>query len=52
MNPENIQTSQDMMNLCIHENMRVYHDKLSCLENKKMIKQGVQNIMKRMMTSC
>lgn len=49
MNPENIVTCQDMMNLCVYENMRIYYNKLSSFENRKMMKQGVQRIMKNIM---
>jgi hypothetical protein len=41
-----------MINLCVHENMRVYYDRLSCFENKKMMKEEVQKNMRKMITQC
>lgn len=36
-NSKCIKTCEDMVKLCIHENMRVYHDRLCCVENRKML---------------
>jgi hypothetical protein len=41
-----------MINLCVHENMRVYYDRLSCFENKKMMKEEVQKYLRKMITQC
>jgi hypothetical protein len=41
-----------MINLCVHENMRVYYDRLSCFENKKIMKEEVGKNMRKMITQC